>query len=80
MVRTLSRVSLVTAALVGLTGVAMARDTATGSENMKPMKTIKGFKPAYQANSNVAGTPQPYTWPVSDRYRPISQPYFGRAF
>jgi hypothetical protein len=47
---------------------------------MKPMKTLKGFKPAYQANSNVAGAPQPYSWPVSDRYRPVSQPYFGRAF
>jgi hypothetical protein len=80
MVRTLSRISLVTAALIGLTGAATARDSASEPRTMKPMKTLKSFKPAYQANSNVAGTPQPYSWPVSDRYRPVSQPYFGRAF
>lgn len=80
MVRTLSRISLVTAALVGLSGAATARDTASNSEGMKPMKTLKGFKPAYQTNSRVTGSPQPYTWPVSDRYRPESKPYFGRAF
>jgi hypothetical protein len=26
------------------------------------------------------GKDQPYTWPVSDRYRPVSQPYYGRAY
>ncbi|MCJ2015336.1 hypothetical protein [Methylobacterium sp. J-076] len=79
MLGTLSRISLVTVALVGLAGAASARD-ATAPKKKGQMTSLNGFKPAYRADTRVSGSDQPYAWPVSDRYRPVSHPYFGRAF
>ncbi|MET0368578.1 MAG: hypothetical protein ABW058_10440 [Methylobacterium sp.] len=75
----LSRLALVTLAVVGLTGTVAARD-ASAPKKKGQTTTLNGFKPAYQANTHVSGTARPYTWPVSERYRPVSQPYFGRAY
>lgn len=74
---TLSRLSLVTLAIVGLTGTVAARDA---SAPRRGQTTLNGFKPAFQPNTHVSGTAQLYTWPVSERYRPVSRPYFGRAY
>lgn len=79
MIGTFTRVSLVLAAVAGLTGAAAARD-GTAQQHSKPIRTLHGIKPSYQANTNVAGPEQPYTWPVSERYRPVSRPYFGKAY
>lgn len=79
MIGTFTRVSLVMAGLVALGGVAMARD-AGEARQPRHSRAMQGFKPSYQANTNVAGPEQPYTWPVNDRYRPVSRPYFGRAY
>ena len=76
---TLSRLSLITLAVVGLTGTVAARD-ASAPKKKGQATTLNGFKPAYQTNTRVSGTAQPYTWPVSERYRPESRPYFGRAY
>ncbi len=75
----LSRLALVTLAVGGLTGTVAAKDAAA-HKKQGHTTTLNGFKPAYQANTQVSGTARPYTWPVSERYRPVSQPYFGRAY
>jgi hypothetical protein len=79
MIGTFTRVSLVLAAVAGLTGAAAARDGMTTKQS-KPIRTLQGFKPSYQPTTNVAGPEQPYTWPVSERYSPVSRPYFGKAY
>lgn len=79
MVRTLSQISLVAAALVGLTGAASARDAAAPKKDHQTTG-LHGFQPAFRADTSVSGSARPYTWPVGDRYRPVSQPYFGRAY
>lgn len=76
---TVIRVSLVLASVVGFTGAASARDASHGKQP-RYFRTTQGFKPSYQAHSNVSGSDRPYTWPVNDRYRPVSRPYFGRAY
>ena len=75
---TLSRLSLVALAVVGLSGTVAAKEASAPKKGQ--MTTLKSFKPTYQTNSRVTGAAQPYTWPVSERYRPVSQPYFGRAY
>lgn len=79
MINTFSRISLVAVALVGLNGMASARDAAR-PKTKHHATTVDGFKPAFRADTSVSGAARPYSWPVSDRYRPVSQPYFGRAF
>lgn len=79
MVSTLSRISLVTLALVGLSGAAVARDRAVPKRTDRTT-SLNGFKPAFRADTSVAGSVRPYSWPVSDRYHPVSQPYFGRSY
>lgn len=76
---TVIRVSLVLASVVGFTGAVAARD-ASSEKQPRYFRTTQGFQPSYQAHSNVSGPDRPYTWPVNDRYRPVSQPYFGRAY
>lgn len=79
MIGTVTRVSLVLVGLAGLTGAAAARD-ATEAKQTRQIRTVHGFKPSYQTNSRVSGPERPYTWPVNDRYRPVSQPYLVRAY
>lgn len=75
---TMSRLSLVTLAVIGLTGAVAAKDVSAPKK--QGQTTLNGFKPAYHANTRVSGSAQPYTWPVAERYRPESRPYFGRAY
>lgn len=79
MIGAVSRISLVVASFAGLTGAAAARDDGA-SEKPRQIRVLKSVKPSYQSTTNVAGPERPYTWPVSDRYRPVSHPYFGRAY
>lgn len=79
MVRTFSRITIATVALVGLAGAAAARDTSVPKKRGHTT-TLNGFKPAFRSDTNVAGAAQPYTWPVSERYQPVSRPYLGRAY
>jgi hypothetical protein len=79
MVGTVTRISFVLMALAGLTGAVAARDASDGKQT-RQFRTMKGFKPSYQTDSRVSGPDRPYTWPVNDRYHPVSQPYFGRAY
>ncbi|WP_449409930.1 hypothetical protein [Methylobacterium komagatae] len=75
---TLSRLPLVALAVLGLSGAAVAKDGMAPKK--KGQTTLNGFKPAYRTDTRVSGAEQPYTWPVSERYRPLSQPYYGRAY
>ena len=79
MIGTFTRISLVALGVAGFAASAAARETGTGGHT-KTVRTMKGFKPSYQTTTNVAGPERPYTWPVNDRYGPVSRPYFGRAY
>lgn len=74
---TLGRVALATVAVLGLAGTAMARD---GMDRGRGIRGKAFPTPAYQAGARVSGPERPYTWPVADRYRPVSQPFYGRAY
>ncbi|GJD34762.1 hypothetical protein QO012_002162 [Methylobacterium aerolatum] len=79
MIGTFTRISLVALGVAGFAASASARDAGSGSQS-KTVRPMKGFKPSYQATTNVAGPERPYTWPVNDRYGPVSRPYFGRSY
>jgi hypothetical protein len=77
MIATVGRVSLAAAMVLGLAGASLAREGHPARGKM----TGKGFAmPKYEANARVAGPERPYAWPVADRYRPVSQPFYGRAY
>ncbi|MCJ2084392.1 hypothetical protein MKK88_00065 [Methylobacterium sp. E-005] len=79
---TLSRASLATFLVLGLSSAALAREAGSHPRGVGKASTHQalGFNaPSFRADMRAVKD-QPYTWPVSDRYRPISQPYYGRAY
>ena len=79
---TLGRIALATVLVLGVTSAACAREAgakARGAGNAKGLHGI-GFTDPKFGSSMRTGKDQPYTWPVSDRYRPVSQPFYGRAY
>ncbi|MDP4025726.1 hypothetical protein Q8W71_24120 [Methylobacterium sp. NEAU 140] len=82
---TLGRVCLAALTCFAMAGAASARDADPGFKGKGFGKSAgkgagKMAMPHYSANTRVSGPQQPYDWPVSDRYRPVSKPYYGRSF
>ena len=78
----LGRVALAAALVVGVSGGALARDAgpkAPGAKGTTGLHGIGFTEPKFRSNLRT-GRDQPYTWPVSDRYHPVSQPFYGRAY
>ncbi|MCJ2136102.1 hypothetical protein MKK69_18955 [Methylobacterium sp. J-026] len=78
----LSRVSLAAALVLGLSSATLAREAGSRPHGAGTASGLHGIgfnEQRFGANLRT-GRDQPYTWPVSDRYRPISQPYYGRAY
>lgn len=78
MIATLGRVSLATVMVLGLAGAALARDGATHRPRGMTGKSFTS--PKYESGARVSGPERPYAWPVAERYRPVSQPFYGRAY
>ena len=79
---TLSRASLAAFLVLGLSSVAIAREAGSQPRGAGKASIHHGLgfnEPTFRADMRTVKD-QPYTWPVSDRYRPISQPYYGRAY
>lgn len=78
----LSRASLAAFLVLGLSTAALAREAGPSQRGSgkAPIHHSLGFnEPGFRADMRTVKD-QPYTWPVSDRYRPVSQPYYGRAY
>ncbi len=78
----LSRVSLAAALVLGLSSATLAREAGSRGHGAGKASGPHGIgfnEPKFGTNLRT-GKDQPYTWPVSDRYHPISQPYYGRAY
>ncbi|SDO48755.1 hypothetical protein SAMN05216360_12420 [Methylobacterium phyllostachyos] len=78
----LSRVTVAAAVVLGLSSMALAREAGPQHRGAGKATGLHGIgfnEPSFGAAVRT-GKNQPYTWPVSDRYRPISQPYYGRAY
>ncbi|MCJ2052555.1 hypothetical protein [Methylobacterium sp. J-070] len=78
----LGRISVAAVLALGISSAALARDAgpkARGAGHASGLHGI-GFTEPKFGSALRTGKDQPYTWPVSDRYRPVSQPYFGRAY
>jgi len=79
----LGRVSLAAVLVVGMSSVALARDAGTtmpGAKGRAGSLHGIGFNTLKFGSDIRTGKDQPYTWPVSDRYRPESKPFYGRAY
>lgn len=79
---TLSRTSLAAFLVLGLSSAALAREAGSPPRGAgkAPLQHGLGFnEPSFRSDLRTVRD-QPYTWPVSDRYRPIAQPYYGRAY
>lgn len=79
---TLSRATVAAALVLSLSGAAFAREAGSqhrGTGKAAGLRGIGFHEPRFGANLQTSKD-QPYTWPVGDRYRPISQPYYGRAY
>jgi hypothetical protein len=78
----LGRVSLAAALVLGVSSAALAREAgpkAHGAGHASGLHGIGFAEPKFRSALRT-GKDQPYTWPVSDRYRPVSQPFYGRAY
>ncbi|MEE7461606.1 hypothetical protein MFUR16E_09865 [Methylobacterium fujisawaense] len=78
----LGRVSLAAALVIGVSGAALARDAGPKAHGAKGTAGLHGIgfnEPKFRSDLRT-GKEQPYTWPVSDRYRPVSQLFYGRAY
>jgi hypothetical protein len=79
----LGHVSLAAALVLGVTSASLARETAPKASGAgKAAAGLHGIgftEPKFKSSLRT-GKDQPYTWPVSDRYRPVSQPYYGHAY
>ncbi|WCS27121.1 hypothetical protein LOK46_10000 [Methylobacterium sp. NMS14P] len=78
----LGRVSLAAALVIGVSGAALARDAGSKGHGARSAAGLHGIgfnEPKFRSDLRT-GKEQPYTWPVSDRYRPVSQPFYGRAY
>ncbi|GJE10178.1 MULTISPECIES: hypothetical protein [Methylobacterium] len=79
---TLGRISLAAVLVLGVSSAAFAREAgpqARGAGKASGLHGI-GFTDPKFGSAMRTGKDQPYTWPVSDRYRPVSQPFYGRAY
>ena len=78
----LGRVSLAAALVLGVSGAALARDAGPKAHGAKGTTGLHGigFTEPKFGSSLRTGKDQPYSWPVSDRYRPVSQPFYSRAY
>ncbi|MCJ2056309.1 hypothetical protein MKL09_07075 [Methylobacterium sp. J-048] len=79
----LGRVSLAAVLVVGMSSVALARDAGSAGQGARGhagrLHGI-GFNAPKFGSDLRTGKDQPYTWPVGDRYRPESKPFYGRAY
>ena len=78
----LSRVAVAAALVLGLSSAALAREAGSSHRGIGKASGLPGIgfnQPKFGASLRT-GKDLPYTWPVSDRYRPVSQPYYGRAY
>jgi hypothetical protein len=80
----LGRLSLAAALALSVSGAALARDAGARGDKGPGAKggTVQGIgfnEPRFRSDFRT-GKDQPYTWPVSDRYHPVSQPFYGRAY
>jgi hypothetical protein len=78
----LGRVSLAVALVLGVSGAALAREAGPKAHSAGHAVGLHGIgfaEPKFRSALRT-GKDQPYTWPVSDRYRPVSQPFYGRAY
>ncbi|WP_457106464.1 hypothetical protein [Methylobacterium sp. P5_C11] len=78
----LGRVSLAVALVLGVSGAALARDAGSKAHGANTTTGLHGIgfaEPKFRSSLRT-GRDQPYTWPVSDRYHPVSQPFYGRAY
>ncbi|MCJ2069919.1 hypothetical protein MKK75_14135 [Methylobacterium sp. J-030] len=78
----LSRTAYAAFLVLGLSGAALAHEAGSpppGAGKAVPHQTLGFSTPSFRADMRTVRD-QPYTWPVRNRYRPISQPYFGRAY
>jgi hypothetical protein len=78
---TVGRISLAAVLVLGVSSAAFAREPGakTGGPGKAGLHGI-GFTEPKFGSALRTGKDQPYTWPVSDRYRPVSQPFYGRAY
>lgn len=74
----LGRVSLAAVLVAGLSGAALARGADARERTGGPHGI--GFNAPKFGSDIRTGKDQPYTWPVGDRYRPVSKPFYGRAY
>jgi hypothetical protein len=77
---TLGRASLAAVLVLSVSGAALAREAGTKAHTKGAGLHGIGFTEPKFGSALRTGKDQPYTWPVSDRYRPVSQPYYGRAY
>ncbi|MBE7199261.1 MAG: hypothetical protein INR70_15875 [Parafilimonas terrae] len=79
---TVGRISLAAVLVLGVSSAAFAREAGTkarGADRSSGLHGIGFTEPKFGSTIRTARD-QPYTWPVSDRYRPVSQPFYGRAY
>jgi hypothetical protein len=77
---TLGRASLAAILVLSVSGAALAREAGTKTPSKASGMHGIGFTESKFGSALRTGKDQPYTWPVTDRYRPVSQPYYGRAY
>ncbi|WP_246692642.1 hypothetical protein [Methylobacterium sp. WL64] len=79
----LGRVSCAAVPAMGLSSAALARDAASATQGAKGRTGALhgiGFNAPRFGSDLRTSKDQPYTWPVSDRYHPVSKPFYGRAY
>lgn len=79
---TLGRISLAAVLVLGVSSAASAREAGAKARESGKATSLHGigFNDPKFGSSMRTGKDQPYMWPVSDRYRPVSQPFYGRAY
>ncbi|MCJ2121850.1 hypothetical protein [Methylobacterium sp. J-077] len=79
----LGRVSLAVVLVVSVSSAVLARDTGSTVPSTKgrtgSLHSIGFNAPQYSSDIRT-GKDQPYTWPVGDRYHPVSKPFYGRSY
>ncbi|MDP4003738.1 hypothetical protein [Methylobacterium sp. NEAU K] len=79
----LGRVSLAAVLVLGGSGVTMAREAGSPARGAKVhaggLHGIGFNEPRFRSGMHM-GKDQPYTWPVGDRYHPVSKPFYGRSY
>ncbi len=78
----LGRVSVAAALVLGDLERGAWRATRAEGPRCRPRPGLHGIgftEPKFRSTLRT-GKDQPYTWPVSDRYRPVSQPFYAGPF